>query len=100
MLKALVDGCICDGKLVDGYLVRWPHTSRGKDWPSKNQGAHGEGPRAPREKTLELANDGLGKSETGRTIITRISLSKFKKSENRAFDAPPSPPSSVGRIVK
>jgi hypothetical protein len=56
-------------------LVRWPHTSRGKDWPSKKQGAHGEGPRAPREKkTLELANDGLGKSETGVTNFGNLPL--------------------------
>jgi hypothetical protein len=26
-------------------LVRWPHTSRGKEWPSKKQGAQGEGPK-------------------------------------------------------
>jgi hypothetical protein len=31
-------------------LVRWPHTSGGKEWPSKKQGAQGRDPRAPKEK--------------------------------------------------
>jgi hypothetical protein len=31
---------------------RWPHTSRGKEWPSKKQGAQGRDPRAPREKKI------------------------------------------------
>ena len=33
-------------------LVRWPHTSEGKEWPSKKQGAQGRDPGRPERKNF------------------------------------------------
>jgi hypothetical protein len=85
---------------VIDILVRWPHSSRGKEWPSKKQGAQGRDPGCPeRKKTLELANDGLGKSETRTTKLRESPSPNLKKSENRALDAELASLSSASSVL-
>jgi len=66
------------------FLLDGPTPPEEKNGPQRSKAPRGGTQGAQREKTLELANDGLGKAKLNQQNYENLSL-QIKKSENQAL---------------